>query len=274
MNEKQLDGVGLEGVRVERGESGEASKAGAMEPIWGDGRSPKRQCVAHRKNGDRCRRVAILGGTVCPTHGGSSPHVKRAARARLENAADRMARELLSMAESDDVSAAVKLAAIRDALDRAGLSARTAIDVEVGPSKEYEVLLTELAMVRGGSRAASRASRGIEDEPLDAELVAELDHASGIEHAPHPAHGAQYPHLDTAGHRQAGTGTPGGGVGAGAPARGRKSDYSGTPIVSLGEAHPSSRPGKKRGLTTMEDALGDLNPKGGKRKKGKAPKVK
>ena len=117
------------------------------------------RCTAHRKNGDRCKRAAINGGRVCTHHGGNAPAVKAKARQRIEDAADRMARELLKMAVDENVSAAVKLAAIRDALDRAGLSARTAVSVAIAP-KPWEVIFDDIV---GGSRAESRWRRGMPD---------------------------------------------------------------------------------------------------------------
>lgn len=170
----------------------DASKVGEKEGVpataWSDGRQPARPCTAHRTNGETCRRAAIKGGNVCGTHGGRSPQVKAKARVRLELAADRMAKELLCIATADDAPAAVKLAAIKDALDRAGLSAKTAVSVEVGPSKPFEELLTE--MMEGGSRAESRAARGVPDELsadwrdiLDAELVDD-DYLEGVVHVP------------------------------------------------------------------------------------------
>jgi hypothetical protein len=121
------------------------------------------RCTAHRKNGDRCKRAAIQGGRVCTHHGGSAPAVKAKARQRIEDAADRMARELLKMAVDENVSDAVKLAAIRDALDRAGLSAKTAVSVEVG-RRPYEVVFDAIT---SGSRAESRAHRGVLDDELN-----------------------------------------------------------------------------------------------------------
>lgn len=100
----------------------------------------ERRCRGHKRNGARCQRPAILGGTVCKHHGGASGHIKRAAKARLENAADRLARQLLGMAMDDDLPPAVKLAAIKDALDRAGLAPRQAVDI-AHSLKKYEQAL-------------------------------------------------------------------------------------------------------------------------------------
>ena len=91
-----------------------------------------------------------------------------------------MACELLRMAADDNVADSVKLAAIRDALDRAGLAVRTAVSVEVGPPKPYEVIFES---IEAGSRTEYRRSRGIRDDsnppPALAESPRELPAAEG-----------------------------------------------------------------------------------------------
>ena len=82
-------------------------------------------------------------------------------RQRIEEAADRMACELLKMATDDNVADSVKLTAIRDSLDRAGLATRTAVSVEVGPPKPYEATLDT---IEAGSRAEYRRSIGRPDD--------------------------------------------------------------------------------------------------------------
>ena len=140
------------------------------------------RCTAHRKSGDRCKRAAIMGGRVCTHHGGKAPQTQAKAQRRLAESADRMARELLGMATDPNVSDAVKLAAIRDALDRGGVTAKTAVELSAQPLKPYEEILRDMAGIATITRAESRARRGLTDEPpalprpqeikvVDAELV-------------------------------------------------------------------------------------------------------
>lgn len=107
----------------------------------------ERRCRGHKKNGARCQRPAILGGTVCRHHGGAAAHVKKAAQARMDNFADRAARILIGIAEDPAMEPAIKLKAVKDLLDRCGLSARTAVDVSL-ELKPYERLFDRLE--RGG----------------------------------------------------------------------------------------------------------------------------
>ncbi|WP_319431567.1 hypothetical protein [Mycobacterium sp. RTGN5] len=150
---------------------------------WEQSLHPERRCTAHRKNGDRCKNAARMGTSVCDFHGAKAPQVKRKARQRIEEAADRMACELLKMATDDNVADSVKLAAIRDALDRAGLSAKTAVEMEVGPPKPWEQILGGLTEVVGGSRAEFRRTQGIPDfsdlTPTAVESARELPPAQG-----------------------------------------------------------------------------------------------
>jgi hypothetical protein len=128
-----------------------------------------RRCTAHKQNGQPCRRYAARGGNVCRVHGGAAPQVVAKARERLALAADRMARELLGIATGAE-SEAVKLAAVKDALDRAGLAAKTAVEVEV--KAPWEDVFADVAQI---SRAESRARRGITDDtPALAEAVLEV----------------------------------------------------------------------------------------------------
>jgi hypothetical protein len=182
-----------------------------------------RRCTANRQDGNPCRRYAIRGGNVCRVHGGGSPQVVAKARERLALAADRMARELLGIADGAE-SEAVKLAAVKDALDRAGLSAKQ--NVEVGVElKPYEQVLSDIAGVAHITRAESRARQGlppVEREPLEiveAELVQE-----SLESRPRVA------------------------------ARARTPDER--PDLPDDDSAPQSRP-PGRSLATFEDALGD-----------------
>ena len=110
---------------------------------WSISNVPERQCTAHKRNGDRCKNAAIRGGAVCGWHEAHSA-VKAKARLRLEMASDRLARQLLNMTSDPNVADPVKLAAIKDALDRGGIQAKTAVLVEVS-TKPYELVFDSIS---------------------------------------------------------------------------------------------------------------------------------
>ena len=142
---------------------GDSQSDQPQERTWPHGPIPERRCRAHRKNGDQCKNAAILGGTVCRYHG-AAPHVKAAARRRLEMAADRMAANLLGLALDAD-SDTVKLGATNSALDRAGLKAPSEVVLSQGETKPWEEIFEGIG---SGSRAESRRARGLEVDELDA----------------------------------------------------------------------------------------------------------
>ncbi|WP_237569649.1 hypothetical protein [Mycolicibacterium lacusdiani] len=149
---------------------------------WTRSAHPERRCTGHRKNGEQCKNAAILGGTVCGYHGGRAPAVRRKAQQRLSDAADRMAKQLLGIAESAE-SEAVKLAAVKHVLAVAGINEKTSVEVEVeviaAPWQDIAGDVTGIARI---SREESHARRGLTEppralpaadpnEPVDAELV-------------------------------------------------------------------------------------------------------
>lgn len=115
------------------------------------------QCSARAKGtGKRCRRPSALGANVCRMHGGSAPQVKAKAARRLEQAADVLVQRLLQFALDGNVEDATALRAIRDALDRAGLGANKAVDLNVA-APAFEKLLGDIT---SGSRDDYRHSIG------------------------------------------------------------------------------------------------------------------
>jgi hypothetical protein len=123
-----------------------------------------RRCTAHRQDGKPCRRYAARGANVCRVHGGAAPQVIVKARERLALAADRMARELLGIATGAE-SEAVKLAAVKDALDRAGLGAKQSLELSAKPPEPWEDIMGDIAGVVTISREESRARRGLPSDP-------------------------------------------------------------------------------------------------------------
>ena len=65
----------------------------------------KSQCTARRQDGSPRRKYRINGSTICRSHGGTAKQTVNAARIRLQNAAELMAKELLKLATDDSVVA-------------------------------------------------------------------------------------------------------------------------------------------------------------------------
>lgn len=121
---------------------------------------PSMKCVATNRQGKRCGRWAIVGGTVCPTHGGAAPQVREAARHRLLAFAPRAIQELERLATGAE-SEAVRVRAIIDILDRAGL--KVAEELAVVPQEATNRQLDEAI-------AAALLARGVNvsaPDPLD-----------------------------------------------------------------------------------------------------------
>lgn len=160
--------IDVEAEEIEEGDDPSSGRAlqrwrpAQFSEEWWEWVSPEiraGRCSAHSsRTGLRCRRPSIAGGSVCRAHGGAAKHVKLAARARLDNAADVMVKRLLQLAQIADDPVALK--AVVSALDRTLGKPVQAIAVGAAEPKPYEELFEGISTV---SRAESRRARGISE---------------------------------------------------------------------------------------------------------------
>lgn len=138
------------------------------------------RCTARSKRtGERCRLPSALGSNVCRSHGAAAPQTRAKAKRRLEQASDVLVQRLLQFALDGDVADNVALQAIRDALDRAGLGAKQAVEVSVEPAP-WERLLGDVAHLTKAQHEAMKRGELLPPPPelppaevVDAELVPE-----------------------------------------------------------------------------------------------------
>lgn len=81
-----------------------------------------------------------MGGTVCIMHGGSAPQVKMAAEERLKALADPAITRLEYLIDHGD-SDAVRLGAVKDALDRAGFKPVDRKQLGSDPDNPLQILV-------------------------------------------------------------------------------------------------------------------------------------
>src|SRR5262252_9487789 len=90
------------------------------------------RCKGHSsRTGLPCNNRPIHGSTVCSSHGGSAPQVKKAAAERIAEMVDpalAALRRLVDEADSDSV----RLSAVKEILDRHLGRAKQAVDVTSG----------------------------------------------------------------------------------------------------------------------------------------------
>lgn len=125
----------------------------------------------------------MLGGNVCRAHGGAAPQTRAKAQRRLQQAADVLVQRLLGLALGGDVPDAIALHAIRDALDRAGLGAKHALELSAKPLAPWEEMCIDFAntsrarhealeqLVRRGEPLPDALTEPTGPDIVDAELV-------------------------------------------------------------------------------------------------------
>lgn len=130
-----------------------------------------RRCKAKGASGGRCRKWAILGGTVCSNHGGSAPQVRRAAHLRLLEMADLAVdvhEKILRTSEDERVL----LKAAEMVYDRTGLRPNPT-QIDVGTSRD--LLLKKLRQARGEEPMMEPLAPDPDAEIVDAEIVEDED---------------------------------------------------------------------------------------------------
>jgi hypothetical protein len=88
----------------------------------------RQRCTARISDGSRqCERWAINGSTVCATHGGRAPQVKKSARERLAELIEPALKGLHKALKSNDLPTIVRASQI--VLDRCGFHPSQAIEI-------------------------------------------------------------------------------------------------------------------------------------------------
>jgi hypothetical protein len=82
------------------------------------------------QTGELCKRWASHGTTVCTSHGAAAPQVKAAAEQRIRDLVDPALSRLAHLIDHADLDS-VRLAAVKDVLDRAGLAAKQQVEITI-----------------------------------------------------------------------------------------------------------------------------------------------
>lgn len=122
-----------------------------------EGRDPvENRCTATNRQGNRCGKAPIPGGTVCRMHGGGAPQVKAKALERLMALQHPAIDTLAFLMKQRATFPSTAYAAARDVLDRTEGKAREQVDLNI--TGELQMVPAKLAKAR--ERLAARAKGG------------------------------------------------------------------------------------------------------------------
>jgi hypothetical protein len=154
------------------------------EEFWATAPATLVRCTANLKStGERCRREAILGATVCRMHGGTIPAVQAAAAARIGLTVETAVKELQRILTDPNADDRDKIAVARDLLDRGGLGATSKVLVGIASQDPVERLFQDiLADPRMfAPPPALPAPKLYQAEGEDSPLLAVERHSSGFD---------------------------------------------------------------------------------------------
>lgn len=152
-----------------------AWKQSIREPV------PVVRCTAKSStSGERCKRWSLRGTTVCTSHGAQLPNVRdhseavvESARMRLMGLAD-VAVDGLEDLLTSATMANVRLGAIKEVLDRAGIKGSPDLTVEVNHNVSYkDEIQKKLQNIREAKE--KMAAGTVEEDIVDAEIVPAVD---------------------------------------------------------------------------------------------------
>ena len=132
------------------------------------------RCIAHSsRTGLPCKKWPMKGQNVCRNHGGAAPAARRRAQERIALASDQAAAQLFAFMNDETVPHNVRLAAAKDLLDRANITGKTTVEVEVPLWRE--MLDGIVATVPAEGATAMRPF--VEAQPAPDPLVVEAERA-------------------------------------------------------------------------------------------------
>ncbi len=122
------------------------------------------QCSSSTRAGNRCRRFAIRGATVCLVHGGRLPVVRDAAadrvaeaRAALFAAAPRAASVLAELLDRPETPDAVRVRAAAEILSRSGIKPGAEVDLILSAQEDPSAILRHrLAVLAARTKQSAR----------------------------------------------------------------------------------------------------------------------